>query len=82
MNVLRSLGAQPELRMGAKKDGPVVSDQGLWILDGMFDEITDARNVNEILLNTPGVVDHGLFIDMATDVLIGKSDGSVEHLLK
>jgi len=38
--------------------------------------------VNEILLNTPGVVDHGLFIDMATDVLIGKSDGSVEHLLK
>ncbi len=82
MNVLRSLGAQPELRMGAKKDGPVVSDQGLWILDGMFDEITDARNVNEILLNTPGVVDHGLFIDMATDVLIGKSDGSVEHILK
>ncbi|HAY36768.1 MAG TPA: ribose 5-phosphate isomerase A, partial [Bacteroidetes bacterium] len=82
MNVLRSLGAQPELRMGAKKDGPVVSDQGLWILDGMFDEIADARHVNQVLLNTPGVVDHGLFIDMATDVLIGKSDGSVEHLLK
>ena len=82
MNVLRGLGATPELRMGAKKDGPVVSDQGLWILDGMFDEITDAAHVNSVLLNTPGVVDHGLFIDMATDVLVGKSDGSVQHISK
>ena len=79
MNVLRDLGAVPELRMGSKKDGPVVSDQGLWILDGMFSGISDPNHVNQVLLNTPGVVDHGLFIDMATDVLIGMNDGSVEH---
>ena len=82
MNVLRSLGAQPEIRMGMRKDGPVVSDQGLWIIDAMFDEITDPEHVNRVLLNTPGVLDHGLFIGMATDVLIGKSDGSVQHISK
>lgn len=82
MNVLAALGARPEIRMGMKKDGPVVSDQGLWILDAMFDEITDPEHVNRVLLHTPGVVDHGLFIDMVTDVLVGLSDGSVRALTK
>lgn len=68
--------------MGMKKDGPVVSDQGLWILDAMFDEITDPEHVNRVLLHTPGVVDHGLFVDMVTDVLVGLSDGSVRALTK
>lgn len=82
MNVLAALGARPEIRMGMKKDGPVVSDQGLWILDAMFDEITDPEHVNRVLLHTPGVVDHGLFVDMVTDVLVGLSDGSVRALTK
>ncbi len=82
MNVLIALGARPEIRMGLRKDGPVVSDQGLWILDAMFNEITDPEHVNRVLLNTPGVVDHGLFIDMVTDVLIGLSDGSVRTMAR
>lgn len=80
MRVLRDMGADPVLRMGLRKDGPVVSDQGFWILDARFDEITDPEGVNRVLLNTPGVLDHGLFISMATDILIGKSDGTVKVL--
>ena len=79
MDVLRLLGATPELRMGRRKDGPIVSDQGMWIVDATFDGINDPADVNQILLNTPGVLDHGLFLNMATDLLIGRSDGSIKH---
>lgn len=82
MQVLKSLGADAEIRMGMKKDGPVVSDQGMWIVDAMFDGITAPDHVNDVLLNTPGVVDHGLFIGLATQVLVGKEDGSVDVLKK
>jgi ribose 5-phosphate isomerase A len=79
MDVIRSLGAVPEIRMGQQKDGPIVSDQGLWIIDALFDGIDDLLHVNQTLLSTPGVLDHGLFLNMATDLLIGRPDGSVEH---
>ena len=81
LRVLEGLGARPLLRMGKEKDGPVVSDQGLWIIDAHFDDGIDAPHaVNETLLHTPGVLDHGLFLGMATDVLIGyRTDGRVEH---
>lgn len=79
MRVLRRLGGDPELRMGVRKDGPVVSDQGMWIVDAMFDVISDPDHVDRTLLSTPGVVDHGLFLGMATDVIVGLADGGVER---
>jgi ribose 5-phosphate isomerase A len=82
MDVIRSLGAVPEIRMGEKKDGPVVSDQGLWILDATFSQGFDANHVNDTLLHTPGVLDHGLFLGLATDLLVGRSDGTVSHETK
>ncbi len=81
MNCLRALGAHPELRMGRKKDGPVVTDQGLWVVDAQFDAgIPDPAIVDRTLLDTPGVLDHGLFLNMATDVMVGLDTGDVEHL--
>lgn len=81
MAVLRKLGGDPVLRMGMKKDGPVVTDQGLWILDAAFDRgLGDLDAVNATLLQTPGVLDHGLFVGMATTVLVGCDDGTVERL--
>jgi len=80
MRVLKGLGARPELRMGEHKDGPVVSDQGFWIIDAYFEGIDDPEAVNRTLLYTPGVLDHGLFLGMATDVLVGEAGGGVRHL--
>jgi ribose 5-phosphate isomerase A len=77
MKVLQALGAEPELRMGMKKDGPVVSDQGMWVIDAMFSGIPDPEHVDYVLLHTPGVIDHGLFLGMATQILVGASDGTV-----
>ncbi len=77
---LRALGGVPELRMGRKKDGPVVTDQGFWILDTRFDAIADPAALDRALHAIPGVLEHGLFVGLATDVLVGEADGTVRRL--
>ncbi len=77
---LRDLGADPDLRMADRKDGPVITDQGFWVIDAHFEGIDDLQALDRALLGTPGVLDHGLFLGLVTDVLIGAPDGSVEHL--
>lgn len=80
-HTLQELGAAPELRTGEAKDGPVVTDQGFWILDAHFPEgIEVPAELARALCARPGVLDHGLFLDVATDVLVGQADGSVDHL--
>ena len=77
---LRDLGGAPELRMGEKKDGPVVSDQGFWILDTRFDSLADVAALDRAIHAIPGVLDHGLFVGLATDVLVGEASGAVRHV--
>ena len=78
---LRGLGARPVLREGGGKDGPVVTDQGLWILDAFFDGgIADAAALAAAIRPIPGVLDHGLFVGLATDLLVGEADGRVRHV--
>ena len=77
---LRALGAEPELRMGERKDGPVVTDQGLWVLDARFDGIPEPRALGAAIDGIPGVLGHGLFLGLATDVLVGEAGGRVRHL--
>jgi ribose 5-phosphate isomerase A len=79
MRAMESLGGRPSLRIGERKDGPVVSDQGFWIVDVSFDGIDDPAAMDRAIRSVPGVLDHGLFIGLATDVLVGRADGSVEH---
>ena len=77
---LRDRGATPELRLADAKDGPVVSDQGLWIVDAYFsDGIADPDALNQFLNARPGVLDHGLFLDIATDVIVGHPNGTTTH---
>lgn len=77
---LEELGATPELRVATEKDGPVVTDQGLWILDAHFpDGIAAPAALSRTLGARAGVLDHGLFLDLATDVLVGRPDGTVDH---
>lgn len=79
--VLEHLGAAPTLRMGTQKDGPVVTDQGFWIIDAQFaDGIPDPDALDDTLCGVPGVLDHGLFLELATDVFVGHPDGTVNHL--
>lgn len=82
MRTLTSLGASPEIRMGQKKDGPVVTDQGFWIVDATFNGISDATALDKAIHAIPGVLDHGLFVGMAESVLVAEMDGSVRTLTR
>ena len=78
---LVSLGcAESALRM---KEGQIfISDQGHYILDAHFGLISDAKWLGDALHNIPGVVEHGLFIGLATEILVGFSDGTVKEIKK
>ena len=70
---LASLGAVPKLRL--KPDGqPYVTDNGNHILDATFGKIADPPAIARILSDTPGVVEHGLFIGLAKMALVGNGD--------
>jgi ribose 5-phosphate isomerase A len=74
---IAALGATVKLRQYAHGD-PFVTDEGHHILDCQFGEILDPRALARQLDSMPGIVEHGLFVDMATLALIGKDDGVVE----
>jgi ribose 5-phosphate isomerase A len=73
-----SLGASPKLRL--KPDGsPFLTDNGNQILDCSFGKIDDPPALALALSNTPGIVEHGLFIGLASVALVGRGD-RVEEL--
>jgi ribose 5-phosphate isomerase A len=75
---LEKLGGKPRLR--AKADGfPYQTDNANYILDTDFGPIDDPRDVHARARQIPGVVDTGLFLDMADVVLVG-DPGEVREL--
>ena len=78
MKKLEKLGATPVLRMAKAKAGPIVSDNGNFIIDADFGIIKNPLDLNLKLLQIPGVVDSGLFLGMAQTAYIGQKDGTVK----
>lgn len=66
------------VRMG--KDGPLVTDEGHHIFDLHLGRIGEPRALAAALTAIPGVVEHGLFLDMAERALVGHPDGSVDDV--
>ncbi len=77
MSKFKEMGGTPVIRMGKAKAGPVVSDNGNMIIDVEFGIIEDPTGLNRKLKMLPGVVETGLFIDMAVKAFFGQQDGSV-----
>jgi ribose 5-phosphate isomerase A len=77
---VRGLGGAPSLRR-VREGSPFVTDEGHWILDCAFGVIRDPRGLGSALKEIPGVVEHGLFVDMTHAVLVGREDG-VDLLLR
>lgn len=76
MRAIKQLGGHPELRMGVKKAGPVVSDNGNLIVDVKFDQgIDDPAGLEQTLNNIPGVLENGIFAGVADEVLVGEVHG-------
>lgn len=72
---LKDMGGEPEIRMGQLKDGPVITDNGNFVVDIAFGEITNPIYMEKDLNTIPGVVENGLFTEMVDKVIIGTKDG-------
>ena len=78
-DAVRERGGDPALRRADRKDGPVVTDNGNLVLDCTFDAADDPVALADALSGTPGVVEHGLFVDLADAVHVGRDDGVDVH---
>jgi len=74
---IRELGGKPQLRSAVKKDGPVITDNGNFVLDAEFGVIKDPEAIALQLSAIPGVVEHGIFCNV-DELYIGNKDGSVK----
>ncbi|MHA1776473.1 MAG: ribose 5-phosphate isomerase A [Promethearchaeia archaeon] len=74
---IEKLGGKTVLRMAKNKAGPVVTDNGNFILDAEFGIIKDPNTLNKQLKLIPGVVETGFFIGMAVKAYFGQADGTV-----
>ncbi len=75
---LEALGAQPVLRT-TPEGSPFRTDQGNLILDCPFGPISQPARLASELAQRAGIVEHGLFLGLATDVVIASEQG-VRHL--
>lgn len=74
---ITALGAAVSVRKN--DDGtPYVTDENNYILDCRFGQIRDADTLARELSEMPGVVEHGLFIGMASVVLFARGSEIVE----
>lgn len=87
MSKIREMGGKPVLRTGTGKVGPVVTDNGNFILDVTMGEMGNPEDLDAKLRSTPGVVETGLFMGLADIVYVGTRDtvkrlekGSLDHV--
>ena len=77
---LSSLLPDAALRTDENGSDPYLTDEGHYILDCAIPADTDPATMAAALVPIPGVVEHGLFLDMASLALLGNEDGTVERL--
>ncbi len=71
------LGCVGELRLRGSDEAPFVTDGGHYILDAHLNAIADPNGLAAALNAIPGVVEHGLFIGLATSAILSTDDGIV-----
>jgi ribose 5-phosphate isomerase A len=77
-NFLKSQGAVVTLRLD-DKGRPYKTDQNNFILDANFGEIADPKDLAARLNERAGIVEHGLFLGLASDVIVAAED-DIRHL--
>jgi ribose 5-phosphate isomerase A len=77
---IRSIGGEAVVRPGVRKDGPVITDNGNFILDCSFGRIEEPEKTEGFLTLMPGVLSCGLFCEFVdkTTVILGGGQGCRE----
>jgi ribose 5-phosphate isomerase A len=68
-------GTKTDLRMGNKKDGATITDNGNYLLDVWFTGWPDLDGLNGSMKNIAGVVETSLFCNLVTRVIIAGNEG-------
>ena len=74
MHFLQGLGADAVLRRGGGQ-GPFITDEANLIVDANFGPIQDVRDLADQLNQRAGIVEHGLFLGMAAEVIVAEKGG-------
>ena len=74
---LEQHGAEGDIRLNAGQDNVAISAHGSYILDMRFPASINDAALNTLLNNTPGIVEHGVFYGIASQVLIA-DNGNIE----
>ena len=77
---LESIGGSVTLREDARK-APYLTNQKNYILDANFGPISNPGELVAGLNERAGIVEHGLFLGLATDVIVAAADG-IRHLTR
>lgn len=75
---IEKVGGKGGLRPNVAKDGLSVSSYGSLVLDMTFDEKISEGDLNQLLNNTPGVIEHGIFHQLTSAVFIA-DNGNIEE---
>jgi ribose 5-phosphate isomerase A len=76
---LKALGLNPTQRKAISGDGPYLTDENNYILDCACDRIADPVKTAASIRGIVGVVEHGLFLHMASLALVAGPDGVAER---
>ncbi|MBV8141025.1 MAG: ribose-5-phosphate isomerase RpiA [Verrucomicrobia bacterium] len=69
---------EPRIEMRGGLEKPLVTDSGHYLLDCHLEKIPKPESLGKQLKQIPGVVEHGLFIGIATDAVVGHATGDCE----
>lgn len=72
---VENLGGNCKIRAASNKDGGVISDQSLLLVDAMFADVKDIKKLHDDLKAIVGILEISLFVNVATKALIVKEDG-------
>jgi ribose 5-phosphate isomerase A len=75
---LAALGLNPKLRPAKNGNGAFLTDEGNFILDCACGRIDDPQKIAAEIRAIIGVVEHGLFLDMASLALVAGENGVTE----
>jgi ribose 5-phosphate isomerase A len=77
---LEALGAEISIRMDPKTGQPFVTDNENYVLDASFKPISDPNQLSRRIKEITGVIEHGLFVGIVDEVIVGRVD-SAESML-
>lgn len=81
---ITALGGRGTIRLNKETGKPLLTDQGLWLLDCHFGApahpaIENARDLQNVLAHIPGVAGHGLFLDTTSAAIVAEGTTLTVH---